>query len=71
LQRVFITILGELIHEDSSEAQYSDIKALSRRTLEYSEERLNKRLKKQEDEVSKAHCIDLMERIDSIFEKED
>ena len=70
LQRVFINILGDLIHAESTEANYSDIKALARRTLEYTEERLDKRLKKQKDEVSRAHCVDLLVRINAIFEKE-
>lgn len=70
LQRVFITILGDLIHEESTEARYSDVKALARRTLEYTEERLKKRLKKQKDAVSRAHCVDLLVRINATFEKE-
>jgi len=70
LQRLFVDKLGELIHEESEDANFSDIKALSRKTLEFTAERIDKRLKKQKDAVSKAHAVDLMERIDAIFEKE-
>ncbi len=70
LQRLFVDKLGTLIHEESTEVSFSDIKALSRNMLEYTAERIDKRLKKQKNPVSKAHCIDLLERIDSIFEKE-
>jgi hypothetical protein len=68
LQRAYVDKLAELMSLSRSAYDQSDIQAMARATLNRLEEDLEKAAKKQDDDITEAHFIDLLARIDMIQE---
>jgi hypothetical protein len=68
LQRAYIDQLAALMGLDRSTYEQSDIQAMARATLAALQTDLQKAAKKQGDNMTKAHFVDLVARIDLIQE---
>lgn len=71
LQRAHVDMLGEMLHNDDADIAQSDIRAVSRATLNDLLEDVEKGIKKQGDKATAIHLEDIKARLAELLDEDD
>jgi hypothetical protein len=70
LQRAYVDMMGDMVHQDSDDIAQSDIRAMARATLVELEDDISDSLKKQADASSKIHLKDILARLEALLDED-
>ncbi len=70
LQRAYVDMMGDMVHQDSDDIAQSDIRAMARATLVELEDDISDSLKKQSDATSKIHLKDILARLEALLDED-
>lgn len=70
LQRAYVDMMGEMVHQDDANIAQSDIRAMARATLVEIEDDITDSLKKQRDSSNKIHLEDILARLEALLDED-
>ena len=70
LQRAYVDMMGEMVHQDDANIAQSDIRAMARATLVDIEDEITDSLKKQRDSSNKIHLEDILARLEALLDED-